>query len=105
MTDYGQVFLEIKADYLEKIDKRTTVVILGDGRNNNGNPQTHILKRLYQRSKRVIWLNPEPRNFWGTGDSEMPIYSPYCNVVKECNTIRHLEHMVANLLRISSQTI
>jgi len=105
MTDYGQVFLDIKQDYLEKMDKRTTVIILGDARNNNGNPQTKILKRLYERCKRVIWLNPEPRSFWGTGDSETRAYAPYCNIMKECNTIRHLEHIVANLLRVSSQTI
>jgi len=102
MTDYGQVFLDIQKGYLEKIDKRTTVIILGDARNNDGNPQTHIMKQLYERCKRVIWLNPEPKTFWGTGDSETRYYTPYCSVMKECNTIKHLEHIVANLLRISS---
>jgi len=105
MTDYGQVLLDIKQDYLDKIDKRTTVVILGDARNNNGDPQTKIMKRLYERCKRVIWLNPEPKTFWGTGDSETKAYRPYCSIMKECNTIRHLEHFVANLLRVSSQSI
>lgn len=105
MTDYGQVLLDIKEHHLEKIDKRTTVIILGDARNNNGNPQTRIMKQLYERCKRVLWLNPEPKAFWATGDSETKIYSPYCNVMKECNTIRDLEHMVSNLLRISSQSI
>ncbi len=101
MTDYGQVLLDIKADHLDKWDKRTTIIILGDGRNNNGNPQTQIMKQIHDRCKRVLWLNPEPKGFWNTGDSEMKAYAPYCNVVKECNTIKHLEHMVSNLLRVS----
>jgi len=101
MTDYGQVLVDIQADYIDKFDKRTTVIILGDARNNDGAPQTHIMKQLYERCKRVIWLNPEPRTFWGTGDSEMMRYAPYCSVLKECSTIKHLESIVANMLRIS----
>ena len=54
--------------------------------------------RLFQRAKRVIWLNPEPRPFWGTGDSEMLRYLPYCHVVRVCNTLRHLERAVDDLL-------
>jgi len=103
VTDYGQVLLDIKKDYLEDIDNKTTVIILGDARNNNGNPQTHIMKQLYHQCKRVLWLNPEPRTFWGTGDSEMRMYAPYCNVLKECNTINHLQLMVNNILRAAAQ--
>lgn len=103
VTDYGQVFMDIKKDHLEDWDNKTTVIILGDARNNNGDPRTHILKELYRRCKRILWMNPEPRPFWGTGDSEMRIYAPYCNVVKECNTISHLEMMVNNLLRAAAQ--
>lgn len=104
VTDYGRVLLDIKKDHMEKIDKRTTIIILGDGRNNNGNPQTPVMKRLYQKSKRILWLNPEPKTFWHTGDSEMKQYAPYCNIVRECNTIKHLEHMVSNLLRVSTRS-
>ena len=105
LTDYGQVLLDLKCDHLEKIDKRTTIIILGDGRNNYGYPQTQIMKRLYQRCKKILWLNPEPKTFWNTGDSEMKQYAPYCHIVKECNTIKHLENMVSNLLRVSVRTV
>jgi len=43
-------------------------------------------------------------SFWGTGDSEMLKYKPYCNIVKECNTINHLEQMVDTILKVSAQT-
>ncbi|MEY8193656.1 MAG: VWA domain-containing protein, partial [Cycloclasticus sp.] len=85
-------------------DNKTTVIILGDARNNNLAPQTEVMKLLYQRAKRVIWLTPEMESFWGTGDSEMLKYKPYCNIVKECNTITHLEQMVDTILKVSAQT-
>ncbi|MFH1351386.1 MAG: VWA domain-containing protein [Pseudomonadota bacterium] len=98
-TDYGQAFRDFKAGWLDRIRNKTTVLILGDARNNYNEPQTDILRLLQERSKRVIWLNPEPPSFWGTGDSEMRRYKPYCFFVKECSTIIHLERVVDFLLR------
>ena len=89
---------------MKEIDKKTTVLILGDARNNNGDPQTEVMKLLHQRAKRVIWLNPEPRVFWGLGDSEMKRYLPYCHLAKECNTVKHLERTMDDLLRVSTAT-
>jgi uncharacterized protein with von Willebrand factor type A (vWA) domain len=98
-TDYGQVFKEFKKDWLDTISNKTTVIVLGDARNNFGDPQTGILKLIHERSKRLIWLNPEPPTFWGTGDSEMMKYKPYCYLCRECSTVNHLEKVVAFLLR------
>ena len=103
-TDYGQTFLEFKMECMDKLDNKTTVLILGDARNNDGDAQIPVMKDIYKRAKRVIWLNPEPRTFWGTGDSEMLNYLPYCHVAKECNTIKHLERMVDNLLKSTQQS-
>ncbi len=106
-TDYGQMFEDLKstriehADNLRNIDHRTTVLILGDARNNYGDPRTDILKLVYQRAKRVIWLNPEPQVTWNTGDSVVNQYRPYCHLVRECSTIKQLEAMVDNLLKFS----
>ncbi|RLA18106.1 MAG: hypothetical protein DRQ56_08205 [Gammaproteobacteria bacterium] len=102
-SDYGNTLLDLKNDYMDKIDNKTTVIILGDARNNNLAPQTEVMKLLYQRAKRVIWLTPEMESFWGTGDSEMLKYKPYCSIVKECNTINHLEQMVDTILKVSAQ--
>ncbi len=98
-TDYGQSFLDLKEQALDRITNKTTVIILGDARNNYGEPRTDILKRLLERSKRVLWLNPEPPVYWGTGDSEMKRYSPYCFLVQQCSTVTHLERVVDFLLR------
>jgi uncharacterized protein with von Willebrand factor type A (vWA) domain len=97
-TDYGQAWRDFKEKGLDRVSKKTTVIVLGDARNNYGDPQTDILKTVHRRAKRVIWLTPEPASFWGTGDSEMKRYLPYCYMVKECSTVRHLQRVVDFLL-------
>jgi uncharacterized protein len=98
-TDYGQAFADFRRLCLDEIDRRATIIILGDARNNYGDARTDVLKEFYERSKRVIWLNPEPRTMWNTGDSEMRHYAPYCHQVEECSTLAHLERIVGRLLR------
>ena len=97
-TDYGRTLLDLETGYPDLIDRRTTLLVLGDARNNRGDPHTAVLERIFRRAKRVIWLNPEPRTFWGTGDSEMLRYLPFCHVARVCNTLRHLERAVDDLL-------
>jgi len=98
-TDYGQAFIDFKRHCLDDVDNRTTVIILGDARNNYGDAHAEILKEMYDRSKRVIWLNPESRLSWNTGDSEMRKYQAYSHQVEECNSLMHLERVVGNLLK------
>jgi hypothetical protein len=101
-TDYGQVLEDIDAQLMHRIDHRTTVLILGDARNNRGQARAEVMKTLYGRARRVIWLNPEPMSFWGLGDSEMKRYAPYCHIARECNSLRHLERTLDQLLRSNS---
>jgi hypothetical protein len=98
-TDYGQAFVDFRKHCLDDVDNRTTIIILGDARNNYGEPRAEILKEMYDRCKRLIWLNPESRNTWNVGDSEMKRYSAYCHQAEECNSLMHLERIVGNLLR------
>jgi uncharacterized protein with von Willebrand factor type A (vWA) domain len=100
-TDYGQAFKDFRNEFFDTVTRKTTVLILGDGRSNYGNPETLILKALGERAKRLIWLNPEPPSFWGTGDSEMKRYRPYCHLVKECSNITQLERVVHSLLKFT----
>lgn len=97
-TDYGQTLLDLEASHFHLIDRRTTVIISGDARNNRGDARTEVMEQMFRRAKRVIWLNPEPRQFWGTGDSEMLRYLPYCHIATVCNTLRHLERTVDQIL-------
>jgi uncharacterized protein len=101
-TDYGQALADFHKLCLADIDRRTTVIILGDARNNYGDARTDALKEIYERARRVIWLNPEARSLWNTGDSEMRHYSPYCHQVEECGTLAQLERVVNRLLRVTS---
>ena len=98
-TDYGQAFADFRKLCMDDVDNRTTIVILGDARNNYGDPRTDILKEMYDRSKRVIWLNPESRSTWNTGDAEMRKYTAYVHQAEECNSLMHLNRVVGNLLR------
>ena len=98
-TDYGRALADFRKLCLEDIDKRTTVILLGDARNNYGDVRTDVLKEIYDRCKRLIWLNPEPRSIWNTGDSEMRHFAAYCHQVEECGTLQQLERVVGRLLR------
>jgi uncharacterized protein with von Willebrand factor type A (vWA) domain len=99
-SDYGKSFQDFDDDFMGGVTNRTTVIILGDGRNNNLDPRTDILRNISERARRVIWLNPEPRFAWGTGDSEMPRYQPYCTFTRPCGTVRQLERVVVDLLEM-----
>ena len=98
-TDYGGSLEDFARLALDDINSSTTVIILGDARNNRGNPRLDIMQSIYQRSKQVIWLNPESRRAWGTGDSEMPRYQSACHFTAECNNLKQLERIIDQLLR------
>jgi uncharacterized protein len=102
-TDYGRALDDLKTQFGDTIDRRTTVIFLGDARSNYGDPRADVMKWLNQRAKRVVWLNPEPETFWGTGDSEMPRYRPYCHVAKTCRTIKDLARVVDDIMRSSTR--
>jgi len=78
------------------------VIMLGDARSNYTDPRADIMKWLGQRSRRVVWLNPEPQSFWGIGDSEMLRYRPHCHVARTCRTIKDLERVVDDILRTTT---
>ena len=72
--------------------------MLGDARSNYGDPRVDLLELLHARAGRLIWLNPEHRTSWGTGDSEMLRYLPHCDVARVCANLKDLETAVAGLL-------
>jgi len=98
-SNYGNSLADFEDGWERYVTSKTTIIILGDARGNRTDPRTDIMQRLSHRAKRIIWLNPEFRAAWGTGDSDMFRYAPYCDVVTVCNTLRHLERVVADLLK------
>ena len=100
-TDYGQAFVDLEGLLENNIDRKTTLIILGDARSNYGDPRCDVLKTIQEKSKRILFLNPEPKSVWGTGDSEMLRFVPYCLKSKVCSSLFDLERVVDDMLRSS----
>ncbi|MFV8819457.1 VWA domain-containing protein [Haliea sp. E17] len=98
-TDYGASLQDFVNLAWEDVRSGSTVIILGDARNNYGEARLDLLQKLYRRANRVIWLNPESRNSWKSGDSEMNRYRSACHLMAECNNLRQLERVVDQLLK------
>nr|WP_294507918.1 VWA domain-containing protein [uncultured Rhodopila sp.] len=97
-SNYGNAFADFEDGWMQHVTNKTTVIILGDARGNRSDPRTDVVGRISLRAKRIIWLNPEYRSAWGTGDSDMYRYAPFCGLVTVCNTLRHLERAIEDML-------
>jgi len=97
-SDYGGSFVDFEKGFLWSVTAKTTVIVLGDARTNNLDPRADILRTISERSKRLVWLNPEGRMAWGWGDSEMPRYAAFCSVVRQCATAKQLERAVSDIV-------
>ena len=97
-SDFGRAFATFHRVHLEAVDSRTTVIILGDARNNYNAPNEWVLRDIQERAREVIWLNPENSSTWGFGDSEMARYAKHCDMVEECRNLRQLYRVVDRLV-------
>ncbi len=98
-TDYGVALRGLLESTGRELDGGATVVILGDGRNNRGDPAMDALREIGQRARRVVWLNPESVSSWGTGDSEMLRYRSCVSEARTVRTLAQLERFADELLR------
>ena len=97
-TDLGYCLETFHKLYLDAIDRRATVIVLGDGRNSYNNPRVDLLDNLRRRAKRLIWFNPESKRQWGTGDSDMFGYETVCDQVYVVRNLAQLSAAVDKLL-------
>lgn len=97
-TDYGQALSDLRVNHDGAIDRRTTLLVLGDGRSNYGDGRLDLFAEMTTRAKRTIWLSPEQKALWGTGDSLLPKYRPYCSVMAEVSSLRDLERTIDDVL-------
>jgi len=98
-SDFGQVFRQFLELYSDALNKRTTVIILGDGRSNFFDPQVEALAEIRARSRQVIWLNPESQWAWGHGDSIIHLYAQECDLLVECRNLEQLTQVMEHLTR------
>jgi hypothetical protein len=89
-SDYGNVFRRFAERYGGDVDSRSTLIVMGDARNNYRDPGLEAFRDLAERSRRLYWLNPEPRADWDSTDSIMATYAPACDRVFEVRTLRQL---------------
>ena len=99
-SDYGRSLADFERQWMDSVTPQTTVIVLGDARSNNLDPRADILRRISERAKRLVWLNPEGRISWGFGDSEMPRYQTFCTLTRQCATAQQLERAVADIVAV-----
>jgi hypothetical protein len=97
-TDYGRTFREFRRQYLDILNRQTTLIIIGDGRCNYTHPEEGLLAEMRARCRRLIWLNPEARQFWHSGDSEMRVFEAVCDEVRPCQNLNQLLAFITTLV-------
>ena len=96
-SDYGHAFEVFWNTYGKDVGPKTTVLILGDARNNYHASQSWVVKEMQHKARHVYWLNPEPRSYWDTGDSIVGEYAVHTDGAYECRNLRQLEAFVEKL--------
>ncbi len=97
-SNYGRVFAAFAARHLGRLTGRTTILIIGDGRNNYHPTRVDALAAMRRRARQIVWLNPEPPPVWGFGDSAMRDYAPYCDRIAVARDLDSLREVVDQLI-------
>ena len=92
----------MKDRYLPTINHRTTLVVLGDGRNNGKNPNVAAFEEIAQHARRVVWITPEPQWGWSLGSYDMPLYEPLCERVGAVRSVDQLTGVAEELVKVRS---
>jgi uncharacterized protein with von Willebrand factor type A (vWA) domain len=98
-SDYGHAFVSFAQNFPNVLSPRSSLLILGDARNNYRNPETELLTRLVNVSRHAHWLNPEPRHLWGSGDSAVPRYTDLIPM-HECRSAKQLATVIDAILPV-----
>jgi uncharacterized protein with von Willebrand factor type A (vWA) domain len=97
-SDYGHALTVFYERWGNEIGPKASILLLGDARNNYHASQAWVVGEIRHRARRLYWLNPEPRSYWGSGDSIVDQYSQYCDASYECRNLRQLESFVEHLV-------
>jgi uncharacterized protein len=100
-SNYGTAFAEFTRGFIGSVTRRTTVLIIGDGRNNHNAANAWALDELKRKAMRVVWICTEPRQNWGFGDSEMLVYEKAVSQVVAVQTLSDLERVAHQLMPAS----
>jgi len=98
LTNYGIAFETFLDKYSTALDKDTTLIVLGDGENNWNDPKVEVFRRITERVRRTIWLNPEEEKYWYSATNVVMKYKPFCDDLRECATLEQLTDFVGSLV-------
>jgi uncharacterized protein len=98
-SDYGNAFASFMDNWPNVLSPRSSLLVLGDGRNNYRNPETDLLAHMVNASRHAHWLNPEPKHLWGSGDSAVPRYQDVITM-HECRSAKQLAGVIDQLLPV-----
>ncbi len=96
-SDFGRVLVQLNDRYFDLFNRATVIVIMGDGRNNRRPARAELLRRVGSRCRMRLWLNPEPVDRWGTGDSAINTYRNVVDYVIPCGDLRTLTNRLTHL--------
>lgn len=97
-SNYGHALATFARSHLGAVTRKTTVLVIGDGRNNFNPPNVWALEEIKRKARRLIWICPEERYAFGTGDSEMHAYARVCHQVATVQTLDDLEQVADALV-------
>src|SRR4051812_1030917 len=99
-SDYGHAFEVWHERHIREVTRKSSIILLGDARNNYHASQAWTVGEMRKRARRVFWLDPEPRGYWDTGDSIVSEYAPYCDGVYEVRNLRQLQKFVEDVVGV-----
>ena len=97
-SNFGRAFQTFSTRFLDAVTGKTTVLVIGDGRNNYNPSHASCLSDIRARAKRLLWLNPEPPLSWGFGDSAMRDYEPHTDKVVVAHNLASLQRVINELV-------
>jgi len=98
-SNYGRAFAMFREEHLAAVNRRTTVLVLGDGCGNRNPPHLWALEDVRRRARQLVWLTPEPQRYWHLGSSDPPAYAELCHRVELVRDLDQLEAVASSVLR------
>ena len=95
-SDYGAAFGTFMEEHGGAINRRTTVIVLGDGRGNGKDPNFGAIAEISRRARELVWLTPEPRYSWRLGSCDLPAYAAYCDRVHVVRDLGGLDRVTGH---------
>ncbi len=97
-SDYGHAFDVFADRYPDAVGPKTSLLVLGDARNNYRATAAPVFGKLCAQARHAYWLNPEPRTYWGSGDSATHAYADLVDEMVECRNVEQLQAFIERLL-------